>query len=202
MLILDKIEELSARNRAIVVGVVLVLMIGAFYQLVYTKKSAKIDSQQSNLAALNSELQDLRAIQKKLVEFKGMIKELEAQLKEAQRQLPKQREIPTLLNDISKFGKESGMEFITFRPATEKKKGFYAEVPINLVFSGPFHNMAAFIDKVVHYPRIIKITSLSLTGPKEVDGHVMLKATCTATTYRYIEESEKKKGKKSGKKKK
>ncbi len=66
MLILDKIEELSARNRAIVVGVVLVLMIGAFYQLVYTKKSAKIDSQQSNLAALNSELQDLRAIQKKL----------------------------------------------------------------------------------------------------------------------------------------
>ena len=52
------------------------------------------------------------------------------------------------------------MEFLTFRPAKEKKKGFYAEVPINLVFNGPFHNIAAFIDKIVHYPRIIKITSL------------------------------------------
>lgn len=196
MAILDKIEELPAKKRAIIVGVVLLLMIGAYYQLVYTKKSVKITVQQSNLATLNSELQDLRAIQKKLGEFKSMIKDLQAQLKEAQRQLPKQREIPTLLNDISKFGKESGLEFITFRPQKEKKKGFYAEVPVSLVFSGPFHNIANFIDKIVHYPRIIKITSLSLGNPKQVEGHVMLKASCTATTYRYIEESEKKSGKK------
>lgn len=196
MAILDKIEELPAKKRAIIVGVVLLLMIGAYYQLVYTKKSVKITVQQSNLATLNSELQDLRAIQKKLGEFKSMIKDLEAQLKEAQRQLPKQREIPTLLNDISKFGKESGLEFITFRPQKEKKKGFYAEVPVSLVFNGPFHNIANFIDKIVHYPRIIKITSLSLGSPKQVEGHVMLKASCTATTYRYIEESEKKSGKK------
>jgi type IV pilus assembly protein PilO len=196
MAILDKIEELPAKKRAIIVGVVLLLMIGAYYQLVYTKKSAKITVQQSNLATLNSELQDLRAIQKKLNEFKSMIKDLVAQLKEAQRQLPKQREIPTLLNDISKFGKESGLEFITFRPQKEKKKGFYAEVPVRLVFNGPFHNIANFIDKIVHYPRIIKITSLSLGSPKQVEGHVILKASCTATTYRYIEESEKKSGKK------
>ena len=196
MAILDKIEELPAKQRAIIVGVALVLMVGAYYQFVYTKKSTKINIQQSNLATLNSELQDLRAIQKKLNEFKSMIKDLEAQLNEAQRQLPKQREIPTLLNDISKFGKESGLEFNTFRPQKEKKRGFYAEVPVSLVFNGPFHNIAAFIDKIVHYPRIIKITSLSLSSPKEVDGHVMLKASATATTYRYIEESEKKSGKK------
>lgn len=196
MEILDKIEELPAKKRAMIVGVVLLLMIGAYYQLIYTKKTVKINIQQTNLAKLNSELQDLRAIQKKLNEFKSMIKDLEAQLNEAQRQLPKQREIPKLLNDMSKFGKESGLEFITFRPAKEAKKGFYAEVPVNLVFNGPFHNIAAFIDKIVHYPRIIKITSLSLSSPKEIDGHVMLKASCTATTYRYIEESEKKSGKK------
>jgi type IV pilus assembly protein PilO len=196
MAILEKIEELPAKQRAIIVGVVLVLMIGAYYQMVYTKKTTRINIQQSNLATLNSELQDLRAIQKKLAEFKSMIKDLEAQLNEAQRQLPKQREIPTLLNDISKFGKESGLEFITFRPQKERKKGFYAEVPVSLVFNGPFHNIAAFIDKIVHYPRIIKITSLTMGGPREVDGHVMLKASATATTYRYIEESEKKSGKK------
>ena len=69
-------------------------------------------------------------------------------------------------------------------PQKEKKKGFYAEVPVSLVFNGPFHNVAAFIDKIVHYPRIIKITSLSLTGPKEVEGHVMLKAACQWTTTR------------------
>ena len=190
MAILDKIEELPPKQRLIAVAVILVLMAGGFYQFVYTKKAKAIEVQQAQLTQLNTELQDLRAIQKKLEEFKSMIVELEAQLVGAQRQLPRKREIPKLLNDISRFGKESGMEFISFRPATEIVRGFYAEVPISLVISGPFHNMATFLDKITHYPRIIKVTSLALGGAKEIEGHVMLRATCQATTYRYIDESE------------
>ncbi len=45
------------------------------------------------------------------------------------------------------------------------------------------------------WPMIVLRTPKGWTGPKEVDGHVMLKASCTATTYRYIEKSEKKSGK-------
>jgi type IV pilus assembly protein PilO len=190
MAILDRIEELPTKQRLLIVGVLLIAMIGGFYQFIYKKKTAKIRSYTTQLTKLNSELQDLRAIQKKLEEFKSMIGELEAQLVEAQRQLPRQKEIPTLLNDISAFGKKAGMEFLSFRPSKEGAKGFYAEVPIKLVINGPFHNLAKFVDEIVHYPRIIKVNTIAMGSPEEEDGNVMLRSTLTATTYRYLEESE------------
>lgn len=193
MAILDKIEEIPAKQRLILVVVLLALIVGGFYQFVYKKKTAQIKSTETTLAQLNNELQDLRAIQKKLKDFEAMIVDLEGQLVEAQRQLPRQRDIPVLLNDISEFGKKAGMEFVSFRPSAEKAKGFYADVPVNLVINGPFHNIADFVDKIVHYPRIIKVKTIAIGSPKDVEGNVMLRTTCTATTYRYLEDDEGKK---------
>jgi type IV pilus assembly protein PilO len=188
MAILEKIEEIPAKQRILIFSVVLLLIAGGFYQFVYSKKAQQIETLQSELSTHNSELQELRVIQKKLEEFRSMIKELESQLEVAQRQLPRQKEIPVLLNDISKFGKETGMEFKSFRPSREVSKGFYAEVPINLVISGPFHNIAQFVDQIVHYPRIVKISNISIGNAKEVEGHIMLQATAKATTFRYLDE--------------
>jgi type IV pilus assembly protein PilO len=171
-------------------AVVIIALLAGFYQFVYKKKVEHIRIFEAQLTKLNSELADLRAIKKKLEEFKSMIAELEVQLDEAQRQLPRSKEIPTLLNDISKFGKQAGLEFLSFRPANEAKKGFYAEVPINLVVNGPFHNLAQFIDDIVHYPRIIKISSVSMSAPSDVDGHIVVRATARATTYRYVDETQ------------
>jgi len=165
MAILDRIDAIPVRQRALIVAVVLLGLVGGFYQFAYKPKTARIKIHEDQLTKLNSELQDLRAIKKKLEEFKSMIAELEVQLDEAQRQLPRSKEIPTLLNDISKFGKGAGLEFLSFRPAKEDKKGFYAEVPINLVINGPFHNLAKFVDDIVHYPRIIKISSIKMSAP-------------------------------------
>jgi len=189
MAILEKIEEMPAKQRALVLVVAVLVLVGGFYQFVYKKKSAQINVLQSQLSTLNTELQDLRAIQKKLEEFRSMIGELEAQLEVAQEQLPRQKEIPVLLKDISRFGKEAGMEFKSFRPSRELSKGFYAEVPINLVISGPFHNIGKFVDEIVHYPRIIKISSMTIGGAKDVEGHIMLQSTAQATTFRYLEEA-------------
>jgi type IV pilus assembly protein PilO len=189
MAILDKIDAIPAKQRALIVAVVLLGMVGGFYQFVYKTKTTSIRIQEARLTKLNSELQDLRAIKKKLEEFKLMIASLEVQLDEAQRQLPRSKEIPTLLNDISKFGKGAGLEFLSFRPAKENIQGFYAEVPINLVINGPFHNLAKFVDDIVHYPRIIKISSINMSAPKEVEGHMVVRSTCKATTYRYVDET-------------
>ena len=190
MAILDKIDAVPAKQRLLIVAVVIIALLAGFYQFVYKKKVGYIKIFEAQLTTLNNELQELRVIKKKLEEFKSMITELEVQLDEAQRQLPRSKEIPTLLNDISKFGKGAGLEFLSFRPASEAKKGFYAEVPINLVVNGPFHNLAQFIDDIVHYPRIIKISSVTMGSPTDVDGHIVVRATAKATTYRYVDETQ------------
>ena len=192
--ILDKIEDFSVKQRAIAAAVLLVAFLGVFYQYVYKPKTAEITRVTAQLSEVNSELQDLRAIQKKLGEFKGMVVELEAQLVEAQEQLPRKRDIPTLLNDISEMGRESGLEFQSFRPAAEQVQGFYAVVPINLKIEGPFHSVVTFLDKISHYPRIIKVLTFDLapssrSAKDDEEGKpLMLRSSVKAATYRYLEQ--------------
>lgn len=190
MAILDKIEDIPPKQRLLIVVALLLILVGGYYQFIYAKQKVKIQALQSQLAKLNSELQDLRAISKKLNDFKGMITQLEAQLGDAQKQLPKQKEIPVLLKEISQFGKDQGLEFMSFRPSKEVQKGFYADVPINIVVNGPFHQLAKFFDDIIHYRRIIKLSNFNIGAPSDKDGRTILRTTCTATTFRYLEESE------------
>jgi type IV pilus assembly protein PilO len=189
MAILDKIEGIPAIQRAGILALVVLLIIGGYWQLSYKKKQIRIKVLQGQLSKLNTELQNLRAIEKKLPEFKSMIVDLQDQLSVARAQLPLEKEIPKLLKDISDFGKKSGMEFISFRPGTERPKGFYTEVPMTLAIKGPFHNLAGFLDEISHYKRIIKVSNLSIGGAVEKEGYVVVRSTAQATTYRYVEQS-------------
>ena len=189
MAILDKIEGIPVIQRAGILALVVLLIIGGYWQLSYKKKQIRIKVLQGQLSQLNTELQNLRAIEKKLPEFKSMIVDLQDQLSVARAQLPLEKEIPKLLNDISDFGKKSGMEFISFRPGTERPKGFYTEVPMTLAIKGPFHNLAGFLDEISHYKRIIKVSNLSIGGAVEKEGYVVVRSTAQATTYRYVEQS-------------
>ena len=73
MAILDQIEAIPAKQRILIVAVVAVALLGGFYQFVYKPKTLRIKVLDAQLTTLNSELQDLRAIKKKLEEFKSMV---------------------------------------------------------------------------------------------------------------------------------
>ena len=57
----------------------------------------------------------------------------------ALRQLPDSKELPVLLTDVTSLGKNAGLEFKAFRPRPEIQRDFYAEVPIEIEFTGRFH---------------------------------------------------------------
>jgi type IV pilus assembly protein PilO len=188
MAVLDKISGIPILQRAIIVALLIVLILVLFFYTVYSPNKKKLAALNAQLATLNSEVQDLRAIKLKLSEFKLHQADLQGRLDVARKQLPREKEIPVLLDAISKFGNESGMEFVSFRPGAETSKGSYAEVPVNLVIKGPYHNLGLFLDKISHYPRIIKVSDIVLGEPKEEGGYVMLRSTCLATTYRDLEQ--------------
>jgi len=185
--VIEQFEKVPLKQRAIVLGVLLLLIGGGFYYFVYMPKAAKIKSEMNRLNSLSSEVQVLQTIEAKNKEYKRMIAELSSQLDQARLQLPGEREIPVLLEQIARFGKEAGVEFLSFRPAAENQKDFYNEVPMALSIRGPFHNIGLFLDKISHYPRIISVSNLTMSNPVEKEGYLMLTSTCTATTYRYVQ---------------
>jgi type IV pilus assembly protein PilO len=187
MSLLERLDDLSNKQRLLIMAVIVVVILGVFYQYTYKPYQADIRNARAQLETLQTDLQGLRAIAAKLPQFEEETKKLKRQLDDIRKQLPQEKEIPGLLENVSRAGTESGLGFDLFRPKKEVDKGFYVEVPVDLVVKGPYHSIATFLDKVTHFDRIINISSFNFGKATEDRGQVVITGSCLATTYRYTE---------------
>lgn len=72
----------------------------------------------------------------------------------------------------------------------EKPQEFYARVPLELTMLGGYHNVATFFDKVSKLDRIINILNFSMSDVKQTGVETVVKTTCLATTFRFLETKE------------
>ena len=151
---------------------------------------------------MEKKLETAKRNAKDLKKFQTKMKEAEAQFRMAMKKLPEKEEIPSLLSSISFSGKQAGLEFLLFEPKGEKKKEFYAEIPVAMNIKGNYHNLALFFDQVARLSRIVNIQNIQIGSSKTKKGARSKELTtkCMAVTYKFIEDSGPKK--KSGKKKK
>jgi type IV pilus assembly protein PilO len=131
----------------------------------------------------------------KLELYKEQLAEMNATFGALLRQLPEKTDVESLLVDVSQTALASGLEMKKFKPSAEEKKGFYAELPINLEVLGSFHQLATFISGVAALPRIVTISDLKLEPIKKEDksnedSSDKLKMSAIARTYRYLQEDE------------
>ena len=155
---------------------------------------------QVKLNDLQNQIQENRKIADNLPKLKKEYEQLKIQLDAALTELPNQKEIPSLLTSITNDGKGAGLDFLIFRPKPEQAKDFYSEVPVDIVVSGSFHNVAKFFVAVSELPRIVNINNVSVSDIKDVGGRTMMKVNCLATTFRFLEKKETKDDKKPQKK--
>ena len=67
-----------------------------------------------------------------LEQYRQQLVEMEASFETLKSQLPRDTEVPGLLEDITHTGLGSGLEFETIELKDEVKKEFYAELPIDI----------------------------------------------------------------------
>lgn len=126
----------------------------------------------------------------KLDLYVEQLAEMEASFGALLRQLPETTEVESLLVDVSQTGLAAGLEVKKFKPSSEEKKGFYAELPIALEVSGSFHQLATFISGIAALPRIVTISEMKLEPFDKEDQGGKLQMSATAKTYRYLQEDE------------
>lgn len=184
--VFEKIEQLSKIQRIAIWAGVMVLLIGGFVYFAYVPKYTKIDRLNTNLKKVEKELQIAKKNARQLNEYRKKMQDAEEQFKIVMRALPEKEEIPTLLTGISKAGKDSGLNFLLFQPKPDVEKEFYAEIPVAIEVSGDYHGVATFFESVAGLNRIVNIRDITITPNKESD---ILRTTCTAVTYKFIEPS-------------
>jgi len=121
--------------------------------------------------------------------FRAQLDEMNKSFGAMLRQLPDKTEVADLLVDISQTGLANGLEFQLFKPGGEARRGFYAELPIQLQVSGTYHQFGAFVSGIAALPRIVTIHDVTIKPSGGKSGEKMLSMSAVAKTYRYLEET-------------
>jgi len=184
--ILNKLNKVPAWQKLLVLIVLALIELAYFHYIQWTPLDEQLVRINGEFADLDRRYKEQKAIAEDLATFQQNIKKLEEDLKLALTQLPREKEIPSLLRDIYLLGKKSGIDFKTFQPGGESPKKLYAEVPIKLSIIGGYHEIAVFFDRVGKLSRIVNISDIDLMPSTNKDGLVSLNVNCTATTFMFL----------------
>ena len=114
--------------------------------------------------------------------LKKQMADVAEQFAELKRQLPTEKEVPGLLDDITNLGTDNGLDIDSIALAEEQKKEFYIELPINISVKGSYHQMGQFVSGIAALPRIVTLHDYTITPlPEGVSMKI------SAKTYRYDE---------------
>lgn len=189
--LLERILELPPRQRVLLLvgGVALLFFVYAYF--LYWPRSAEIDDKEQHKTELALDRDRKKAMVANLERTRKEVAQLDGDLRKAVAQLPDTKEIPDLLSSVSSLGRESGLEILQFRQRPEKFEEFYAEVPVDILVRGNYHQVAAFFDKVGHMARIVNVTNVNTKSPAKVEGDAIdLDTSCVAVTFRFLDEAE------------
>jgi type IV pilus assembly protein PilO len=183
---LDQIAKLPGAARAGIVGVIVLLLAGGYFFLVYQDESENLAVLRAQELELQRKLSEVRSIAANIGEFEEEIADLEVKLQKVLRQLPDHKELEVVLSDISNVGKTAGIEIKSFQRRDEVVHGFYAEVPISLEIEGEYHSIGRFFDMLAGLPRIVNMGAIDMKVARESLEGTVLKVSGTATTFRFV----------------
>jgi len=181
--------NIPKRQRYMLVGLLGGGLVVAYVYLLMMPLWAEKGRLEGDLQKLQADLDQKRIIAANRPKLEEEIKALEKQLEVALVKLPEEKEIPKLLTQVNTLGLQSGLEFQLFRPAAPVKKGFYAEVPIDIRVQGEYHTLGAFLDRVSKLERIVNVADLRispLAAQQQRTGRTIT-ADFKATTFTFLE---------------
>jgi type IV pilus assembly protein PilO len=193
----EKVLKLPNKQKVALLLLVVLLEGAGFFFGLQQPKLKQLKELNVKLVDLQNKIQENRKIADNLPRLKMEYEQLQKELAGALTELPNQKEIPSLLTSITNVGKSSGLDFLLFRPKSEEPKDFYSAVPVDIVVSGSFYSVANFFVAVSNLPRIVNINNVAVSDMRDIGGRTMMKVSCLATTFRFLEKKETKDEKKN-----
>ena len=167
-----------------------------FWFLLWQDQTERIEKGRNDVAKQKETFLEKKKLAVNLEAYKQQRAEIEQAFGALLKQLPNKSEMDALLIDINQAGLGRGLAFDLFKPSEKENfTEFYAELPVNIKVTGNYHDLGAFASDVAKMPRIVLLTDLKLDPPK--DGVLSMEAV--AKTYRYLDEEEVAKQRKSQK---
>ncbi len=167
--------------KTLLLGLMLILILatGYFFQIK--------ELRQQDFSAAQQEIKLLEQYQNKAFQaanldaYRQQMVELDETFGALLKQLPKDTEVPGLLEDITEVAYGSGLSMRAISLQPEKASEFYIELPIKIDVTGDYHDFGSFVSGVAALPRIVTLHDYAI---KQSNG-ALLNLVIEAKTYRY-----------------
>ncbi len=160
--------------------VAIALLVGSYFYLISDEiDRLKVEQQQE--LALKRDFENKAFRVANLDQYKEQLLEMEQSFGSLLKQLPRDTEVPGLIDDISGSALGAGLTLDAINPSGMTRTEFYNELPINIEVKGGFHEMGSFVSTVASLPRIVTLHDFNIESLENSE----LRMTIQAKTYQY-----------------
>lgn len=181
---LNNLGSWPAPVRFIAGILLLVVVLALGYNFHLKDLQTQLGQKQSEEVTLKEQFASKAFQAANLEAYKEQMQEMEVSFGALLRQLPSDTEVPGLLEDITRTGLGSGLEFEEIKLLPEVAQQFYIELPIQISVVGSYHDLATFASGVASLPRIVTLHDFEMV-PVAADATSKLRMSILAKTYRY-----------------
>lgn len=174
-------------------GFVFALTLFLAYLLLISPVIEDISNANNQEQTLLTEYKEKDSKVRNLELYKAQVVQMQDTFGQLLRQLPKENEIPGLVEDINYTGVGSGVQFQNIKVEAEVTREFFIELPINIAGQGDYHSFGSFVSGLAALPRIVTVHDfeiLPMAADKSKSEIPVLNITLQARTYRYNEQAD------------
>jgi len=128
----------------------------------YRAQARELGELEEQYERLSLEVNRARQSAKHLPHLEAEYEALQLKWDEANQLLPTQKQITSLLREISFRGLTCGVQFTLFQPQRPVAGAFYTENPIEIEAEGGYHEIAAFLNELSSMTRIVNVRNLEI----------------------------------------
>ncbi|MEW6163325.1 MAG: type 4a pilus biogenesis protein PilO [Nitrospirota bacterium] len=160
--------------------------------LIILPKNKESKALENKISVQENEIAKSQTRAEKLTELISENERLRKRLNELKEQLPEEKEVSSLLKQVSELSIKSGLRILLWKPEQRKThaSGIVYEIPVKVGLSGSYHNLGYFSSRLTRLNRIVNISDIKIEDPKPGKDNAVLKVSFTATTFSAIPEGE------------
>jgi type IV pilus assembly protein PilO len=173
----------------LLVGLVLaVAVLYATETLLVKEIKADIASAEQKISELDQKIQQGRAAERKLPQFREEVKRLELELDKLRRILPSKRNTEEIIKKIKALVDQGDftLKSLTFPGLGSAGEDPYVEWPISVAVDGRYHDLAILFNRLGNFSRIMNVESINISALQDQEA-MTISSSFVAKTFVYVE---------------
>lgn len=167
-----------------------IVVSGAYYKFLYDPLRASIAQDTRMITDLNQKLQAAKARANQLDKITAEMAALTLDVAQLEKQLPKNRELPSLLRVVTHRAEAYGVMMSNLSPGRPIPKGLYDEIPFKVTMTSSFHSLGHFLTAMGKGERLFAARNLALqsSGGSKADPTKTINTTFDLVAFKYHEQ--------------